>query len=228
MHTITKRRLRLAIFAIWKQQVLYILKVSVQHTIPCVTLYCHLWSVCLYCTLPHYLIKDMIFGGKKLLNTKCVLIFSTTVIRNISHSKKNLDIIINVHASSKYLLFLSDVKEAWIILADFRKIFKFKFSWMSCSVNWAVPCRWADRHNKTNTRFSNFVNVPKNRQSVCDEQFMTFYWQLPYLSVFLMSHLFHTKIKISFTFLLSLIDILWRKELKCLLAKVVVEYVCCS
>jgi len=28
---------------------------------------------------PHYLINSMIFGGKKLLNTKCVLIFSTTL-----------------------------------------------------------------------------------------------------------------------------------------------------
>ena len=37
---------------------------------------------------PHYLIKGAIFE-KKLLNIKCVLIFSTKFVWNISHSKKN-------------------------------------------------------------------------------------------------------------------------------------------
>jgi hypothetical protein len=42
-------------------------------------LYCHLWSARLYNVFPHYLIKGMIFE-KKLLNKKCVLIFSTTLV----------------------------------------------------------------------------------------------------------------------------------------------------
>jgi cbb3-type cytochrome oxidase subunit 1 len=42
------------------------------------------------CTIffPRYFIKNRIFG-KKLLNIKYVLIFSTNFICNISHSKKN-------------------------------------------------------------------------------------------------------------------------------------------
>ena len=49
--------------------------------------YCHLWPLRLH-IFPHYLIKDAIFG-KTLLNKKCVLIFSTTLIWNISHCKNN-------------------------------------------------------------------------------------------------------------------------------------------
>jgi len=99
-YNITKRSLRLVIFAIWKQQILHILNVSVQHKIHM----CHIVLSSVAClsllylsTLSH---KGHDFREKKLLNTKCVLIFSTTVVRNISHSKKNLDIVINVHASS--------------------------------------------------------------------------------------------------------------------------------
>jgi len=49
----------------------------------------HLWPVRLYNIFPHYLINDTIFGKEKLLNMKCVLIFSKMFIWNISHSKKN-------------------------------------------------------------------------------------------------------------------------------------------
>ena len=41
------------------------------------------------------------FRGKKLLNIKCVLIFSATFVRNISFSKSNADIIVNVLACSR-------------------------------------------------------------------------------------------------------------------------------
>ena len=47
--------------------------------------YCHLWPVRLY-IFPHYLINGTIFEKK---NTKCVLIFSATVVWHISHSRKN-------------------------------------------------------------------------------------------------------------------------------------------
>ena len=50
------------------------------------TSYCHLWPAPLYNIFPHYLINGRIFG-KKLRNTKCVLIFSTTFVWNISHYK---------------------------------------------------------------------------------------------------------------------------------------------
>ena len=50
---------------------------------------CHLWPARLYYIFSHYLIPSTIFGEKKLLNIKCVLISSTTFLWNISHSKKN-------------------------------------------------------------------------------------------------------------------------------------------
>jgi hypothetical protein len=34
--------------------------------------YCHLWPASIYCIFAHYLINGTIFGGKKLLNTKCM------------------------------------------------------------------------------------------------------------------------------------------------------------
>ena len=64
--------------------------------------YCHLWSAPLYNIFPHYLINGMIFGEKKVIEHKmCVLIFCTTFIWKISHSKKNwARLIINVYLSS--------------------------------------------------------------------------------------------------------------------------------
>jgi hypothetical protein len=49
--------------------------------------YCHLWPVRLYHIFPHYLINGTIFV-KKLPNKKCVLIFSTTFVCNVSYYKK--------------------------------------------------------------------------------------------------------------------------------------------
>jgi hypothetical protein len=50
---------------------------------------CHLWPVRLYSIFPHYLISGTIFEKKKVTKYKnVVLIFCTTFIRNISHSKK--------------------------------------------------------------------------------------------------------------------------------------------
>jgi hypothetical protein len=48
----------------------------------------HLWPAKLYNIFPHYLIKNMVFEKKNIEHTMCVLIFSTTFIWNISHSKK--------------------------------------------------------------------------------------------------------------------------------------------
>jgi len=43
---------------------------------------------CLCHTFPHYLITDTIFGKKVLGRRMCVLIFSTTLVSNSSHSKR--------------------------------------------------------------------------------------------------------------------------------------------
>ena len=46
-----------------------------------------LWSVQMYRIFPHYLIDGIIFGGKKFMEQKRVLIFFTTMASNISHPK---------------------------------------------------------------------------------------------------------------------------------------------
>jgi hypothetical protein len=51
--------------------------------------YCHLWPLRLYYKFPHNLISGTIFRKKATENTMCVLIFCTTFVRKISHSKKN-------------------------------------------------------------------------------------------------------------------------------------------
>ena len=52
----------------------------------CAVLYCHLWHFWLYHIFPRYLINGMIFEKKIFIEYK--IIFSTTSVRNISHSKK--------------------------------------------------------------------------------------------------------------------------------------------
>jgi hypothetical protein len=55
----------------------------------CAILYCHLWPFWLYHIFSHYLINGTIFG-KEIINHKMfVLLFSTTFVSNISHSKRN-------------------------------------------------------------------------------------------------------------------------------------------
>ena len=53
--------------------------------------YCHLWPAPLYSIFPHYLINNKFFGGEKKVteHNMCVLMFCTTFVWNISHSKKN-------------------------------------------------------------------------------------------------------------------------------------------
>jgi hypothetical protein len=54
----------------------------------CAVLYCHLLPVRLCNIFPHSVINGTILG-KKLFDIKCVLIFSTTFLWNISYSKNN-------------------------------------------------------------------------------------------------------------------------------------------
>ena len=50
---------------------------------------CHLWPAQLYNIFPHYLINGKGFRKKVKEHEMNVLIFFTTFVRNISHSKKN-------------------------------------------------------------------------------------------------------------------------------------------
>ena len=92
-YNVILRRVRVTTVAVGKQCLTYSECVSVTlviHSAKRMRLfYCHPWSARLYHIFPHYLINGTIFG-KRLLNIKCVLIFSTTFVWNISHSKKNI------------------------------------------------------------------------------------------------------------------------------------------
>ena len=83
--------------------------------------YCHLRPLWLHHIFRHYLTNGMIFG-KALLNIKCVLIFSTTFMWNISHYTKNsVTFCHKCENVFKYAVFLSDFNTTWISLIDVRK-----------------------------------------------------------------------------------------------------------
>jgi len=81
---------------------------------------CNMWPVRLCYSFPHYLINGMI-SWKKLLNIKCVLIFSTTLVWNIYHSTRDsARCYKNVHRSS--------CQEPFIIVR-FKRILNFLDIW---------------------------------------------------------------------------------------------------
>ena len=107
----------------------------------------------LYNIFPHYLINGTIFEKKKLLNIKCVLIFSTKLVWNNFYSKRNWTRYdkkyIGLHG--KYPLFLSYFIETWIfsIVSKNTQISKYREN--PSSVTPVVPRRQLD---ETNSRFS--------------------------------------------------------------------------
>ena len=98
----------------------------------------------------------------------CLLIFSTTSVWNVFHSEKKWA---RYDLHVKYPLFLSDINETWTFLIDFRKkTSNNKFHENPSSGSKVVPCGQmgggTDRHDKANSRFSQFVNEPKNGSSI--------------------------------------------------------------
>ena len=137
----------------------------------CVWLFClsypagksHLFCAVLYSSvthhaepcLPHYLTNNMSFGNKFIENKMCVLIFSTPLVWNISHSKKNSATYCHKCTSSlhvKYPLLLSDCNE----ICHFP--YRFSYSHQISHFKKISPVRaeifYVDRHKKTS--FSQF------------------------------------------------------------------------
>ena len=56
----------------------------------CAVSYCHLWPARLYHIFPHYLIKRMLFGKKKVIQHKMCFLTLSAFFSNISYSKKKL------------------------------------------------------------------------------------------------------------------------------------------
>ena len=87
------------------------------------------------------------FSGKKLLNTKCVFIFSTSFAQNISQSKKKLARHCHKCENGFMLstpLFLSGFNKALIFSTGFRKSLHIKFHQNPCSGSRVVPCGRTD------------------------------------------------------------------------------------
>jgi hypothetical protein len=156
----------------------------------CAALHCHQWPVWLYHIFPHYLTNGKSCGKTRLTNIRCVLIFSTTFVWNISHSKKKLARyyhkykINNKILHAKYPLFLSHFNQTWSFSTNFSKILKYQISRKNCPVeaelfhtyrNGRTDGR-TDRYDEGNNHFSQFANVPTNNNNnnnnvtkVCDD-----------------------------------------------------------
>ena len=107
-----------------------------------------------------FLIKGTIFVGGVVEHKICVLIFSTTFVWNVSHSKKNWvrydqNMYIVLHV--KYTSFSSDFNETWIFSTNFRKNLNIRFyenlPSRSRLVLWGWTGGWIDRHNEANSLF---------------------------------------------------------------------------
>jgi hypothetical protein len=120
--------------------------------------YCHLWPLRFFYIFPHYLINGTMFEVKKLLETKCVLIFSTTFVSNISHSKEKWARCDQKCVLVYVLSFLSDFNLTWLFSTDFRKVLAYKISWKS--VQWEPRCSMRPyRHTHIHTHTHTYVHT---------------------------------------------------------------------
>ena len=131
------------------------------------TPYCHMWPAPLYSILPHYLTMARFSGKKGIEHEMFVLVFCTTFISNISHSKKHL---LRYHKCTRvclhvyqYRLFVSHFDEPSISSTDFRKNAGYQVS--RKSIQWESSCSvrtdgWTDVTEIT-VAFPSFANASK-------------------------------------------------------------------
>jgi hypothetical protein len=96
----------------------------------------------------HHHHKQHDFRKKRVVGHKmCVLIFSTTVVRNISHSMNNsARYCQNVYWSSRKIPVICHIlMKLEFSSTDFQKVFKCKISWTFCSVG--AELFHGDRHS---------------------------------------------------------------------------------
>ena len=143
----------------WKSSKYFILSVYVafviQHTV-CMSLIMLSSVACLGLQYFSPLSHKWHDFQKKLLNKMCVLIFSTTFVWNIFHSKK---------CSARYYkcTFLSDFNETWIFSTDFVNLQISNFM-KNCPVGAELlhAARQTDGQAWRTVTFHNFANAPKN------------------------------------------------------------------
>jgi len=102
----------------------------------------------------------------------CFDFLSATLAWNVSHSKKNSSEMLSwmyIGLRVKYPLLLSDFIETWFFLTDFQKIFKYKMLWKSVQQEPSCSMRTSgqtDRHDETNSHFSQLCKPAKNVHSL--------------------------------------------------------------
>jgi hypothetical protein len=163
--------------AVEKQLILHILSVcvcSLRYTAcNARASYCHLWRVQPRNIFPFYLIYDTIFGGKKLLNTKCVFWFPLKFLSEAFLIPRRIqpDMIKNVYRSScKVPAILVRFQSYLTFFQVFEKCSNIKFHENPSSRSRLVPCRRTDM-TKLIVAHRKFSNAPNNedltRSCVC-------------------------------------------------------------
>jgi len=116
--------------------------------------YCHLGRVRLYIIIPHYRIKDRIFGKKMLMRIKFVFWFSLKLLSETVPILRRIerDMIKNVHWSSFKIQILIQFEFSRQIFEKYSNFMKIR----PVVAEFVQADRRTYRHDGTNSRFSKF------------------------------------------------------------------------
>ena len=171
---VTLRRVRVTIISMEKQWC-YIFWVCVCSLIypeykACAECYCMLSSVSCLAAAPYFstLSHKLLHGRKKLLNTKCILVFCTSSVWNISHCKRNPAIYfhkwthIGLHVKYRYY------RQSFVILEFSLQIFK--NTQISNSLYKLAVAEGQSHMTTVIFAFCNFANAHGNETTFCHIQ----------------------------------------------------------